>query len=1046
MELNVHPLSMVDREGRQKIALEANSPRAMHCVLKALDAETGAELCASSFAVSAGESACSVLLPAPKEDRAVRWVCIDESGQTVFSHEGVWKRPREWTFYVMISSHTDIGLHNPPYVQRYNSASAVDAAMKLCDETQGRKEADRFRYVLEGTWVFDCHAGEHGEECARRLVRDYVHAGSIGVCVSLAGNHTQTFGLEETARAACERKRLRDEWDIDCKTLAMIDVNGMSWGMVQPFSDAGYENVIFSPNHWNPHISTVWQMDHTLPGAELNPEAGGGGSRMDMRWGSSLPRVFYWQSAHGGKPLLVWSGGMYSQGGVIFGFSYDTYPDGYALRRMEAHFAKQLPRMEAAVPYDLWLLPCYGDDEVPNLRLTDLIALWNEKWRWPRLRTLGDPDEPFRLLRDRFGDLIPTLRGDITGGWYQHPVAAPELLAKKTEADRLLPAAEKLCSFASLVSADFRYPSLRIDRAWKALLCNDEHSYGTSGYQGRRVYETWMQHRDWIDTALCTAKDESEKALQAISAVIHTDGPCVVAFNTTAREMHTDVEYMDRICPDAVLTPMGYTVLSLDKFVPNTKQRIECCEPPVIENKYYRVRFSENGGLASVFDKALGRELVSQNAAFPANCFVWTQDGHKSFAVPGRARFEVLTSPLGTEVFAHAEEVLSGAAVLQRVSLRRGERLIRIENTFSHVRGLYNDARYFRYAYQAFPFEVPSARRICALNGCEAEYAKDVTGHGTDVYMAAHEWVCAENGDFGVGVIQWDSELVEFDHIHPDKTDFGLPGEGSAMYFYLANDWLQMHSAGGSHMNFRFRYAVTSYEGDHVRAGLPEFAEELLNPPLTAFVGRQNGRLAGDSLSLLNAFARVLTVKPAPDSDALIVRLYGRELRLPEWNEALLGKTEASFCTVDGRARESLPESGFGTLLLRSERFALRPFAPETDTENSETVPVIGSAYTGLIQRPCAARGEKDGMLYLLWGAPKEKDLKGYELFRGEEEGFEANEASLIAFVKPEEYCVGRYVDEGLKHHSRYFYRVRAVDAAGRRGPLSSVFGAWTKE
>ena len=68
------------------------------------------------------------------------------------------------------------------------------------------------------------------------------------------------------------------------------------------------------------------------------------------------------------------------------------------------------------------------------------------------------------------------------------------------------------------------------------------------------------------------------------------------------------------------------------------------------------------------------------------------------------------------------------------------------------------------------------------------------------------------------------------------------------------------------------------------------------------------------------------------------------------------------------------------------------------------------------------------------------------ELFRGEEEGFEANEASLIAFVKPEEYCVGRYVDEGLKHHSRYFYRVRAVDAAGRRGPLSAVFGAWTKE
>ncbi len=581
MNIQINPLSMVDRSGMQRIELRAETERTVHLTLTVRDETTKAVLCSAAIAFSAGKSDSFVMLPAAGEDRRVHWEFADRNGDIVFSATSLWKRPREWTFYIMISSHTDIGLHNPPYIQRYNSAEMIDAAMRLCDETEGRSKDDRFRYVLEGSWVFDCHAGEHGSACARRLVDDYVKRGKIGVCAGLAGNHTQTFGLEEMARAAGERQRLKAEWGIDCRTLSMIDMNGMSWGMVQPFADAGYENVIFSPNQWNPNPSTVWPMDHTLPGAELNTEAGGGGSRMDMRWDSALPRVFYWQSAYGGKPLLVWSGGMYSQGGVIFGFGCKTYPDQYAIRRMEACFAKQLPRMEAKVPYDLWLLPCYDDDGEPDLRLTDLIGLWNANWRWPHLRTLGDPDEPFELLRQRFGGAIPTLSGDITGGWYQHPIAAPELLARKMEADRLLPMAEKLCTLAALTNADFSYPAIEFDSAWKALLCNDEHSYGTSGYQGRRVYETWMQHRDWIETVLRTARTLAGGAIKALLDNIGTDRPSVVAFNTIAREIKTDIKYEDSICRDAVLPPMGYPysilrTLSATKRRPHTARRHPC--------------------------------------------------------------------------------------------------------------------------------------------------------------------------------------------------------------------------------------------------------------------------------------------------------------------------------------------------------------------------------------------------------------------------------------------------------------------------------------
>ena len=86
--------------------------------------------------------------------------------------------------------------------------------------------------------------------------------------------------------------------------------------------------------------------------------------------------------------------------------------------------------------------------------------------------------------------------------------------------------------------------------------------------------------------------------------------------------------------------------------------------------------------------------------------------------------------------------------------------------------------RVYRYIYYAFPFRVGNARRICRFNGCGAEYAKDLTGLSTDTYMQAHERCCVENGEYGAALMQRDSLLVEFDHIHPDKTDCGAAGDG----------------------------------------------------------------------------------------------------------------------------------------------------------------------------------------------------------------------------------------------------------------------------
>ena len=97
-----------------------------------------------------------------------------------------WTKPREWTLYVMGSSHTDIGLHNSQYIRRFNSERFIDEASALCDETEQYAPCDLYRYVMEGTWFWNNYGMDRGQEAAERIVEAYIKPGKIGVCFGVA--------------------------------------------------------------------------------------------------------------------------------------------------------------------------------------------------------------------------------------------------------------------------------------------------------------------------------------------------------------------------------------------------------------------------------------------------------------------------------------------------------------------------------------------------------------------------------------------------------------------------------------------------------------------------------------------------------------------------------------------------------------------------------------------------------------------------------------------------------------------------------------------
>jgi len=1091
-----------------------------------------------------GASAVSVLLKEPENAVPTRWVLSDGS-QTLAERTLMWNPPRHWTIYVVKSAHVDIGLHDSQYKQRLLTVDSIDRARQLADQTADWPEASRYRYVIEGLWWWLNYPQDRSERAANEVVEDYVQRGLFGIGASHSGNHTQAYGAEELCRSAYYARQLRQRWSVTADTMLMVDNNGITWPLVTAYADAGIRNLLFLPNAWNP--KTV------------------GGSRIDVGWDSPLPHLFYWRGPDEKSRLLVWANPHYTSSGEAFGLRASS-PEAAAPK-----MAGQLAKLESRYPYNIWLTSFYWDNEQPGPGFAAFAKAWNAQWRWPELRTVGDLAEPFGKVEEQFGDRIPTLRGDITGGWAQHPLSTPTLLAQKRAADRLLPTAEKLATLARLADPDFIYPAAAFRRAWDALISNDEHGYGVSHYQGRPVYDTWMQKRDWIERGLAAAQSESARALKTLAALAPADSPSVFVFNPT---LHARCETVEVELPESCaelravrhangtpapataegrklrfrtseIPPLGYALFQLAQGDLGTVARRPSAEPPSLENDFYRVTFAADGAMTGIFDKQLQRQLIDASAPYRCNQFVYTKDVHKSFASPGQAQFEIETSPLSQTVIARMEDPVSGAAIEQRVTLPAHEKRIDIDNTLDHVRDLANQDRWHRFGYYAFPFDVPDGKFRVNLNGCVARPHDDQTGHGTEAYLAARDWIDIGNDRFGVTVVQFDSHLVECGEIHADKKTFGRPPATTHVYSYLFNDWLYGHAyvTGPSHINLRYRYVITSHAGSFREARVVQFAERAVTPVLARVIPQtQEGTLPATPYSFLSVDAPhvgLLTLKlsEAPgrgviarfhETDGLAAEAvgvkvgWGKDLRLTccslteqdrdAMDRPTLGLAPFGYATVrieeQGPAPPA-PEIAVAEVSDKSVtlRWAAIPgaqqynvyrgdhaeFAPDeyhlltttrqtqftddwlkagtdyhyrvaavdaaarqgavservqgTTRATGDSPPAkVGTAYTGLISDPRAWRGDEPDILYLQWGRNTEADLSHYELYRSESPDFELNETTFLAKVEPGPYVVVPFEDKGLQPHTAYYYRVRAVDRDGHKGPPSAVCRGVTRE
>ena len=185
-ELKITPVSMVTKENLQMIVLDYICSKAEHLWLTVY--KDNNPIAKAPIAFDGGKGRTDVLLPMQDNEFEALWEISDKDGNSVFETAAVWKKSIERTIYVMVSSHTDIGLHNSQYIQRYNSSRFIDEAINICDKYN---DDDKYRYTIEGTWFWNNYGMDRGNDKAQYIADNYIKKGRLGMCCGVAGNHVQ---------------------------------------------------------------------------------------------------------------------------------------------------------------------------------------------------------------------------------------------------------------------------------------------------------------------------------------------------------------------------------------------------------------------------------------------------------------------------------------------------------------------------------------------------------------------------------------------------------------------------------------------------------------------------------------------------------------------------------------------------------------------------------------------------------------------------------------------------------------------------------------
>jgi len=289
-----------------------------------------------------------------------------------------------------------------------------------------------------------------------------------------------------------------------------------------------------------------------------------------------------------------------------------------------------------------------------------------------------------------------------------------------------------------------------------------------------------------------------------------------------------------------------------------------------LENEYYRVKLNADGDVASIFDKTMGRELLSAPARLaisydnPAQWPAWNMDWEQEQAPPkafvsGPAKIRVVEEG-PVRVAIEVERETAGSRFVQTMSLAAGAAGRRVE--FGNMIDWNTHESNLKAT-----FPLMASNHVATYNW-DIGTIERPTAEPRKFEVPSHQWIDLTDmsGEFGATILtdckngsdKPTDNTIRLTLIRTPGTTGGYPDQGTQDI--------------GHH---EFVYGIAGHAAGW-RDAQTDWQAQRLNAPLIVFQTARHAGTLGRTFSLLRVSSsriRVLAVKKAEQSDEVIVRL-----------------------------------------------------------------------------------------------------------------------------------------------------------------------------
>jgi alpha-mannosidase len=873
---------------------------------------------------------------------------------------------KKWTVFIVPHEHLDIGFTDYPGKVAELHSQAVDAVLDLLPTHP------EFRWTLDGSWVAEQYLKGRSPEKQEQFLQS-IRDSKITLPMQYANQHTGVASLEGLIRSLYPSAALAKKYFLPLGAAHITDVPSYSWSYASILHDAGVKYFAAASNSWRAPV--------VLQG----------------RWNEKSP--FYWEGPDGGR-VLMWYSRAYLQLSTMFATPQrlDAVKDALPVFLQAYSGADYIAN--AAIIFGSQL-----ENTALNKDQADLVRNWQDRYAWPRLQ-YSNFAEAMSNIEQLFHGKLPVFRGDFGPYWEDGFASDSFHTALHRQNQQRILTAEKFGTIPAVLDQSLRPDESILAAAWKNTLLFDEHTWTyvgattqpdnqqTIGQLALKRAETTNTreaitrsiHRSWAQLeSFLGPKQASLVVFNSVnwqrSGFVEMDLPDGQAlFDTvTNREVPPETLSVGRstplpgfgggyrrvrfLAPD--IPAMGYKLFALrlaKEFTSASEKSEKAAQSDTtFESPYYRVTLDpSSGGIASIWDKQLNRELVDTKSPYRFGAYVYVTGADDmpnnslyrfgaalrppsltpTAAAKGRI-VSVQRAPYGTVIVLESSAPHT-PSIHTRVTLLDSEKRIAFCYEIKKESVLSKEA-----VYIAFPFAVENPRFTYESQTGWIDPAKDELPGGSREWYAVNHWAAVSGAGISAAIIPRDAPLVTFGDIVRGTWPTEFRPKTPTIFSWLMSNYWGTNFAPAQGGDFTFRFDLVSAEKSDA-AQLTRTGWEAMTPLESdmvnaAFTPGSLPETEGSFLQLDNPNVAVVTWKRAENDDGSILRLTelaGHDQRI---------RVSSPFFEVEtARDSSALEEQGAALDVAEGQlEFTMRPFEIKTiffTTKSNLDLPSSGAS------------------------------------------------------------------------------------------------------